>query len=545
MFPFLYTNDKSLASKDARLKILKSIIKALEAIMSHLYGISKSQSKIDDYIYHLSHKNTKLNTKNNIIIHNCTQEQDNIDNLLEFLLKNLKKNKMIKGKKQTIMLDTPKELKEWDGKSDFLVLYPDEDFRYIDRTRENILAFVKENPHIVVVIVDNGKDEDIKELRGILGRYFPYFFKVEDSSELEKKQKIKNILQRNHIKIASEELMLALSRKPLYEVDSALSHIIIRCQKKHTNLIDEHFIKKELQDVLLVDDSVYLNNPIEDELESIIGMEKVKEQIEDIINYIKTCKERNQKRPSMHMAFIGPPGVGKTSMARIVAKMLKREGILSKGEYIELNARDVIGQYVGSTAIKTKKIIDQAKGGVLFLDESYSLDSRWDKGFEDEALAVIVQAMENYRDDLIIIFAGYEKQMQSFINRNPGLKSRIPFIIHFENYTSVELYKIFEKMAKEEGYYLSPSAKPLLMNFFDLRRKNGDFANGRECRNLIEKARIIQAKRVSLASNAKKNVITKSDVEKAIQSQPLSIMKKRIGFMIEQKSDERLAINKM
>ena len=237
------------------------------------------------------------------------------------------------------------------------------------------------------------------------------------------------------------------------------------------------------------------------ELQEMIGLTGAKKLIDDAINYFKLQKEYRLrgiefKRPSMHMVFTGSPGTAKTSVARLVARILKDNGVLSVGNLIEVGRADIIGEYVGTTAPLVKEMFAKAKGSVLFIDEAYSLvDDR--KGlYGDEAINTIVQEMENQRDDTIVIFAGYQKEMQEFLERNPGLDSRIAFHIPFEDYSSQELLDITKLIAKNTGFSIDDGADVKLLNIFDSARQNESFGNGRYARNLIEKAKMHQAYRL-------------------------------------------------
>lgn len=237
------------------------------------------------------------------------------------------------------------------------------------------------------------------------------------------------------------------------------------------------------------------------ELQEMIGLTGAKKLIDGAINYFKLQKEYRLrgiefKRPSMHMVFTGSPGTAKTSVARLVARILKDTGVLSVGNLIELGRADIVGQYVGSTAPLVKEKFEKAKGSVLFIDEAYSLvDDR--KGlYGDEAINTIVQEMENHRDDTIVIFAGYPKEMQEFLNRNPGLNSRIAFHIPFDDYSSKELLDITKLIARQAGFSIEKEADEKLLKIFDGARKDASFGNGRYARNLIEKAKFRQADRL-------------------------------------------------
>lgn len=237
-----------------------------------------------------------------------------------------------------------------------------------------------------------------------------------------------------------------------------------------------------------------------DELSEMIGLSKAKETIDQALNFYKAqklFKNRNISfnRPAMHMVFAGNPGTAKTTVARLFAQIMKENGLLSKGDLYEVGRADLVGKYVGHTAPLVKQAFKKARGSVLFIDEAYSLVER-DGLYGDEAINTIVQEMENNREDMIVIFAGYPKEMEKFLSKNPGLRSRIAFHIPFEDYSSNELCDIAKMIASSRGLALSDDAICKLDSIFSDARKNSDFGNGRYARNLIEKAQMAQTNRL-------------------------------------------------
>ena len=233
------------------------------------------------------------------------------------------------------------------------------------------------------------------------------------------------------------------------------------------------------------------------------------------------------------MCFTGNPGTGKTTVARMIGQIFEKEKILSNGTFVEVHGRDLVGKYVGWTAKEVKKIIEKAKGGVLFIDEAYSLNSNDSGSFADEAIATLIKEMEDNRDDLCVILAGYQDEMAGLIKRNPGFESRIQFYIDFPNYNEDELYQIFKGLAQKEKYKLSSQVKEILLEDFRNQRTSKSFSNGRYVRNIYEKVKIEQANRV--ASNAKENInlIKKCDVEGVlVEQKPVEVHKIKIGFAV-------------
>jgi SpoVK/Ycf46/Vps4 family AAA+-type ATPase len=244
------------------------------------------------------------------------------------------------------------------------------------------------------------------------------------------------------------------------------------------------------------------------QLKSLIGLFSVKKEIESLTNLIKIQQEREAKglknsAVSYHCVFTGNPGTGKTTVARIVASIYKKLGILKKGHLVETDRSGLVAEYVGQTAVKTNKIIDSALDGVLFIDEAYSLISSSENDYGKEAVATLLKRLEDNRDRLVVILAGYSNEMQHFIDSNPGLQSRFNRYIEFPDYSADELYQIFEKNAKDFDYTISEEAekrlKALLIN--EVANKDKNLGNARFVRNLFERTIERQANRLSKESN--------------------------------------------
>ena len=257
------------------------------------------------------------------------------------------------------------------------------------------------------------------------------------------------------------------------------------------------------------------------ELNSYVGLASVKAEVESLVNLIKVQKLRESKGLksagiSKHMVFMGNPGTGKTTVARILSKIYRGLGVLQTNNFVEVDRGGLVCGYVGQTAIKTQEVIDEAMGGILFIDEAYALTV--DKGaneFGQEAVDTLLKAMEDHRDELVVIVAGYQKPMEEFLNSNPGLKSRFNKFLFFEDYTADELVKILENMCKGKEYALSRAAKAEAKKYFAERLASGEenFANAREARNYLEKAITRHATRVVKLKNPDEKVLTTIEKE--------------------------------
>lgn len=275
-----------------------------------------------------------------------------------------------------------------------------------------------------------------------------------------------------------------------------------------------------------------------DELNEMIGLKDAKAVIYKALNYYKVQKLYKDKempagRPAMHMVFTGNPGTAKTTVARLFAEIMRDNGLLTKGDLYEVGRADLVGKYVGWTAQIVKDKFKAAKGGVLFIDEAYSLLDDKDGLYGDEAINTIVQEMENNRENMIVIFAGYSDKMEDFLRRNPGLRSRIAFHVPFHDYDTEELIHIAYLIARKSNLSFTKEACDKLHAVLDIARKTADFGNGRYVRNLIEQARMEQANRIVQmdcedVTEEVLQTLTEHDIP--ILDAPCTCEKRRIGF---------------
>lgn len=293
--------------------------------------------------------------------------------------------------------------------------------------------------------------------------------------------------------------------KGLYDelVDLVLSFSSIR---ELTLYYDEGFKAQKDEKVISFDlssNSAKERQEIEDELNEIVGLDEVKDYLRRLEDHIKVAELRKKKglkvtEVSKHMIFTGNPGTGKTTIARLISRMMKSCGILRQGHLVEVTRADLVAKYVGQTAPLVMEVVKSALGGVLFIDEAYSLYRGKDDSFGLEAIDALVKAMEDHRDDLIVILAGYSKEMKTFLDANSGLKSRFANIINFPDYTAEELLMITKSIAKGKDYRLDKEVDEALLAYYKKvqAKKDATSGNGRLARNLVEEAILNQAKRI-------------------------------------------------
>jgi len=256
------------------------------------------------------------------------------------------------------------------------------------------------------------------------------------------------------------------------------------------------------------------------ELNSLIALSDVKEEINTLVNFVKIQKQREDEGLktadlSYHVVFTGNPGTGKTTVARLLAEIYRELGVLEKGHLIETDRSGLIAEYAGQTAVKVNKVVDQALDGVLFIDEAYALVGENQDNYGKEAVATLIKRIEDDRDRLVVILAGYSDEMKTFIDTNPGFQSRINRYIHFKDYKPAELMDIFKLFCKKAQYTLSSAAeegiKQYLTDVFQQRDKN--FGNGRTVRNTFEQTLENQANRLSKTSEINKDLLITLELE--------------------------------
>jgi probable Rubsico expression protein CbbX len=234
----------------------------------------------------------------------------------------------------------------------------------------------------------------------------------------------------------------------------------------------------------------------------LVGLDPVKTRIREIAALLVVDRLRaehglSSERPSLHMCFSGNPGTGKTTVARRIAEILHRLGYVERGHLVSVTRENLVGQYVGHAAPKTREVLKKAHGGVLFIDEAYYLHRpENERDYGQEAIEILLQAMENERDKLVVILAGYKDRMDEFFGSNPGMQSRVAHHIDFPDFTDEELMRIGDLMLEQRAYRLSPEARRVFRDYIERRRRRPRFAHGRSIRNAIDRARLRQASRL-------------------------------------------------
>lgn len=307
---------------------------------------------------------------------------------------------------------------------------------------------------------------------------------------------------------------------PIENMDDYLRAIDLQ-ESMQKKAVDEVIEKKEIEKNNTNNECETEERSALEELDGLIGLQTVKNEVNNLINFVRMSKMRKEKGMkslplSLHMVFTGNPGTGKTTVARLLGRIYKDIGLLSKGHLVEVDRAGLVSGYVGQTALKTKEVIDSALGGILFIDEAYTL-AKGDNDFGQEAIDTILKAMEDHRNDLIVIVAGYPELMEKFVTSNPGLKSRFSKILRFPDYSADELEAVFYEFCKKYEYVLSPEADVFLKNYMVtlVEEKSTNFANARDVRNFFEQAIRNQASRVigmESPSDDELKIITVSDL---------------------------------
>lgn len=421
-------------------------------------------------------------------------------------------------------IEKPEQINEIYSKENNVIVLRDfeglsaKEKEFKDRFLHNMKEKLEENPKDFLTILISKTPETIEQAMqsDMLEKYFE--FKIE-STNIDVQDVYQEVLSK-----------LKESSKITDEASIKLLDYIAATYPK-TNLSFPEYRDKLCNKILFSKDQEITENDLPKyeqeksmdeifaDLNNLVGLENIKQVLKDLVDLIelknKTKDDLKIKDINLHMVFLGNPGTGKTTVARIIAEMLYNLKYIKQNKLIEVSSKDLVAEYVGQTAPKTMAVIERALGGVLFVDEAYSLAFEEGSGnsFNKEAIATLIQAMENYRDNLVVIFAGYTKEMQAFLNANSGIVSRIGYTLDFKDYTSEELLKIFEGMVKKAGFSITKEACDEVVKVIDKYRNTKNFGNARFARNLYEKT-IIKHASNTRGKKAKKDLktIVKEDI---------------------------------
>lgn len=432
---------------------------------------------------------------------------------IDTLLKRMEDNRQ---RLIVIVAGYPKEMKKFLNANTGLRSRFNNTFNFKDYTPEELMQLfdlLARNQDLIVA----------PEAKAKLYKYFEFVYKSRDES-FGNGRFVRNLLERIIKKQAHR--VFGIRKEKGFVQDDELVAI---------TLADvEETIKKEFQEDL----SDSLENVMA-ELNSLVGMQNVKESIESLRRYLKIEKIRSKGQMnnlSLHSVFYGPPGTGKTTVARLMGRIFKALGVLAKGHVVEVDRSQLVGQHIGDTAVQSSEAVKEALDGILFIDEAYTLKPEHDSNdFGQEAIDTILKRMEDYRNRLVVVVAGYTDEMERFVKSNPGLQSRFTRFFYFDDYKGDELLKIFRYQCKNAGYQLQEGSDELLLNYFETAYNNRDknFGNGRFVRNFFEKISQVQTDRLYQLDESELTEdnlysFTVSDVAKTIEKMPVKIKKQPV-----------------
>lgn len=389
---------------------------------------------------------------------------------------------------------------------------------------------------VILAGYDTGMKDLLKSNPGLSSRINMQII-FDDFSDSELLEIAKDQAQMNHYaltKEAEKAFLLKINQEkvvPQFANARAVRNVMESAMRERAyrlsgeSLTEEDLVILEPLDFGIDPDQLF-DDDLQDymvQLQHLVGLEDVKERVKSIINYVRAEKRREElghqvNELALHMVFTGNPGTGKTTIARLLSKILKSIGVLKRGHMIEVTRDDLVGQYVGQTGPKTLEKIKEAYGGVLFIDEAYSLYSGSESDFGYEAISTLIKEMEDNRDKLVVIMAGYPGEMEQMLSMNSGIRSRVAYTIDFPDYNSEELVEIFTMSATPQGFEISDEAVNTLKKVFDEKYQTRDshFGNARMARSLFEKTKLQQSNRLALDEEADLFEILPEDIEKSV-----------------------------
>ncbi len=339
---------------------------------------------------------------------------------------------------------------------------------------------------------------------------------------INKKQvNVKKYIEDNHFHVEDENLLYRLEQVPQKELDRTLTKAFIKALNDNTNVLKNEYIQDTTSDL-----ETHIS-----ELNNLVGLKKAKKTLFEIINYLQIAKKRDDI-PVLNMCFLGNAGTGKTTVAKLVGKILSAIHVFNtSAPFISTSREELVGRYIGQTEEKVLETVNNSLGGILFIDEAYSLISDDSRDYGAKVIDVLVNQMDIHKHDLCVIFAGYKEEMLEFLQMNPGLDSRVPFKINFKDYSNDELFEIFNKMIKDSNFYLEDGLEELLLKHFEEVKKSKNFGNARYVRNFVERLKIKQANRLINDTSNDLYKFTKEDIENTIKSmKKIKSGYRQIGF---------------
>ena len=413
-----------------------------------------------------------------------------------------------------------------DGKGGVILI---DDFHYLDAMNssnikegiEKISSLMHSDPRTTFILVDtkfNMKqvmDDNLESLSDII-RFRVNF---SDFTKEELKQILENRIAEKKYGITEDGMsklldVIFLSKSYGNNINasaalSILEEVIVAQNVRTINTDDSTITKEDVStyiadnDIAFIDQKTGGQSDARKKLDELVGLDNIKEMVDDLIAYFNINRG---KKVDFHMVFTGNPGTGKTEVARIIGKLLRQEGILGTSRFIEVTRSDLVAEYVGQTAVKTKTVIEKAMGGVLYIDEAYSLAYGGDKDFGAEAVAELLKAMEDRRGEFCVIMAGYTSEMKKLFDLNPGLKSRVKFNLNFPDYTDEEIEKILRLFLKRDNNTMSEENIKLMVSLVTKQRRQPNFANVRTLREYLSRVQIKQARRIGQSQNENVNL---------------------------------------
>lgn len=459
----------------------------------------------------------------------CSKEPEITTKIIQILEEaNIQLSYLKRGKKQEMSLYKVEELKQieeiYSEKNNIIVI---KDFEEINnkeiKLKEAIMheieMHIKNTEEKDLTIIVSSKKEHIENLKDSL---FVFEIDYEKPEVQEVYQEVLDNLQENsYIEDQVQPKLIDYIATTYPKTDLTYSEYRDRLINKILFSKNDRITTKDIPDC----EKEKTLDEIFKELNELVGLSKVKQVLNELVNLIE-LKEKSKgdldiKSTNLHMVFLGNPGTGKTTVARLIAQILYNLKYIKQNKLIEVSSKDLVAEYVGQTGPKTMAIIEKAKGGVLFIDEAYTLASSSGTGnsYNEEAIATLIQEMENNRDNLVVIFAGYTKEMQAFLNSNSGIVSRIGYTLEFEDYTEQELLEIFKLMLKKAGFKITEQALNKAEKLIREAKMCVNFGNARFVRNMYEKTVI---KHASNTKGKKQKNILKTIEEQDINIENLS-----------------------